>query len=145
MEVPEVGVPMECVLQASGLTRMVPRVVRSVGVPSSSAHLRPVTASVKDACLDGRGAFRQTQAGMMAYASHLLNQTPGFVLDVRFFGDPDAGEPRQHTSMHPDIIGRLLAHKCFRMWICETVDHILQAIGRGSSEVPGSTEIMLIY
>ena len=75
---------MECVLQASGLTRMVPRVVRSVGVPSSSAHLRPVTASVKDACLDGRGAFRQTQAGMMAYASHLLNQTPGFVLDVRF-------------------------------------------------------------
>ena len=34
VEVPEVGVPMECVLQASGLTRMVPRVVRSVGVPS---------------------------------------------------------------------------------------------------------------
>ena len=63
---------------------------------------------------EGFAAYLGTQAGMMAYASHLLNQTPGFVLDVRFFGDPDAGELRQHTCMHPDITGRLTHTSAFR-------------------------------
>ena len=102
-EVPEVGVPMECVLDASGLTMTVPSHWRG----PSSAHLRPVTASVKDVFLYGcRG---RTWAGMRAYASHLLNQMPGVVLDVRCFDDPDAGQLRQHTGMHPDIIGQALS------------------------------------
>ena len=138
-EVPEVGVPMECV----------PSHWR--GVPShwrgpSSAHLRLVTASVKDAHLDGRReAGGQTWAGMKAYASFLLNQMPAVVLDVRCFDDPDAGQLRQHTGMHPDIIGRLLAHRRFQKWIVETVDLIMRAIGPGSRAASGAPQILLIY
>ena len=141
-EVPEVGVPMECVLDASGLTMTVPSHWRG----PSSAHLRPVTASVKDAHLDGRReAWGQTWAGMRAYASFLLNQMPGVVLDVRCFDDPDAGKVRQHTGMHPDIIGRLLAHRRFQKWICDAVDFMLRAIGPGSRAASGAPQMFLIY
>ena len=134
--------PMECVLDASGLTMMVPSHWRG----PSSAHLRPVTASVKDARLDGRReAGGQTWAGMKAYASFLLNQMPAVVLDVRCFDDPDAGKLRQHTGMHPDIIGRLLAHRRFQKWIVETVDVIMRAIGPGSRAASGAPQILLIY
>lgn len=134
--------PMECVLDASGLTMMVPSHWRG----PSSAHLRPVTASVKDAHLDGRReAGGQTWAGMKAYASFLLNQMPAVVLDVRCFDDPDAGKLRQHTGMHPDIIGRLLAHRRFQKWIVETVDVIMRAIGPGSRAASGAPQILLIY
>ena len=134
--------PMECVLDASGLTMMVPSHWRG----PSSAHLRPVTASVKDARLDGRReAGGQTWAGMKAYASFLLNQMPAVVLDVRCFDDPDAGRLRQHTGMHPDIIERLLAHRRFQKWIVETVDVIMRAIGPGSRAASGAPQILLIY
>ena len=134
--------PMECVLDASGLTMMVPSHWRG----PSSAHLRLVTASVKDAHLDGRReAWGQTWAGMRAYASFLLNQMPAVVLDVRCFDDPDAGRLRQHTGMHPDIIERLLAHRRFQKWIVETVDVIMRAIGPGSRAASGAPQILLIY
>ena len=140
-EVPEVGVPMGCVIDASGLTMTVPSHWRG----PSSAHLRPVTASVKDAHLDGRReAWGQTWAGMRAYTCFLLNQMLGVVLDVRCFDDPDAGKLRQHTGMHPDIIGRLLAHRRFQKWICETVGVIMRAIGPGSRAASGAPQMLLI-
>ena len=82
---------------------------------------------------------------MRTYANHLLNQMLAVVLDVRCFDDLDAGKLRQHTCMHPDIIGRLLAHRRFQTWIVETVDFIMRAIGPGRRAASGAPQMLLIH